>query len=148
MKMYAIPCLVIVGLMLSACGGGSSTNGNINGTWAAVLTDPNNTTGPAFDFKTSFTQSSGSNLNIVSLSITTENDACFGSAGTPTGTFGLSGDFNGNVSGTFGMIIPSTNPSGNTLTLNGTVANSVISGTWTLTGTGCTGQGTFTMNKQ
>ena len=40
-------------------------------------------------------------------------------------------------------------PSGNSLKLNGTVANgNTITGTWTLTGSsGCAGSGTFTMTK-
>jgi hypothetical protein len=40
-------------------------------------------------------------------------------------------------------------PPGNTLTLNGTLTNSTIMGTWTLTGltSGCTGNGNFTMSR-
>jgi len=38
---------------------------------------------------------------------------------------------------------------GNQLQLNGALHNNTINGTWTLTGStsGCTGSGTFTMNK-
>ncbi len=145
MKKIGLSLIISLGLILSACGGGNSS-GNINGNWAATLSDPNNNTGPDFAFTTTFTQSSGSNVNVVNLAFTTK-DSCFGTSGTETGSFGLAGDFNGNVTGTFAMTIQSATPSGNTLTLNGTVNNGTISGTWTLTGTGCTGAGTFTMNK-
>lgn len=46
------------------------------------------------------------------------------------------------------MSVVSGVPSGNHLTLNGTVAGNTISGKWNLTGSGgCTGSGTFVMNK-
>ncbi len=145
MKKFGILLVISLGFMLIGCGN-SSNSGNINGNWTAQLTDPTNNTGPAFAFTTSFAQSSGSNVNIVNLTFTTE-DSCFGTSGTETGSFGLAGDFNGNVTGTFGMTIQSATPSGNTLTLNGAVTNNQITGNWTLTGTGCTGSGTFTMSK-
>jgi hypothetical protein len=90
---------------------------------------------------------SGTGVSVTNLTFTTENDSCFGNSGTETGSFGLTGNFNGDVTGTFAMTIQSANPSGNTLTLNGTVASSKITGTWVLTGIGCTGSGTFSMNK-
>ncbi len=146
MSKIGLSFIISLGLILSACGGGANSSGNINGNWAATLSDPTNNTGPTFAFTTSFTQSSGSNVNVVNLTFTTK-DSCFGTSGTETGSFGFAGDFNGNVTGTFAMTIQSATPSGNTLTLNGTVNNNTISGTWTLTGVGCTGSGTFTMNK-
>jgi len=145
-KNLGIAFLMLFGFMLVGCGGGPNSSGNINGNWTATLVDPTNNTGPVFAFTTSFTQSSNSGVNVTNLSFTT-NQSCFGTAGTATGSFGLAGNFNGNVSGTFGMTIPSTIPSGNTLTLNGTVANNTITGTWTLAGPGCNGSGTFSMNK-
>ena len=147
MKKVGISLVILLGLMAASCGGGSNNSGNINGNWAASLSDPNNNTGPVFAFATSFTQMSGSGVSVTNLSFTTENDSCFGTSGSETGSFGFAGDFNGNVTGTFAMTIQSATPSGNTLTLNGTVAGSKITGTWTLTGTGCTGSGTFTMTK-
>ncbi len=65
------------------------------------------------------------------------------------GGFSLTGNFNGNVSGTFHMTIQSGTPSGNILSLQGNVNNSMIAGTWTLTGVtaGCSGSGNFTMTK-
>jgi hypothetical protein len=45
-------------------------------------------------------------------------------------------------------MVTSGNPSGNTLTLNGTVNGNTITGTWQLVGgTGCTGNGNFTVAK-
>jgi hypothetical protein len=86
---------------------------------------------------------SGSNLNF------TTSSNCFASGSTETGSFNLSGNFNGNVTGSFGLTIQSGTPSGNTLTLNGAVKSNAIAGTWTLSGVtaGCSGSGTFTMNK-
>jgi hypothetical protein len=146
MKQLAIALLASFALCLTACGGGSSNSGNINGNWRATLTNTDNS--PAFGFATSFTQNSGSDVTVTNLSFTTKS-SCFSSGGTQTGSFALSGDFNGNVAGSFGMTIKSGTPSGNTLTLQGTVKNNTISGTWTLTGVtaGCTGAGTFTMTR-
>jgi len=47
------------------------------------------------------------------------------------------------------LTITSATPSGNTLTLQGTVNNNAITGTWTLTGLtpGCTGSGNFTLTR-
>jgi hypothetical protein len=68
---------------------------------------------------------------------------------THTGTIALSGDFNGNVTGLFGLTIQSGSPGGNTLTLSGNVKNNLITGTWTLAGisSGCTGAGNFTISR-
>jgi hypothetical protein len=139
--------LLMLALILSACGGASSSNsGNINGNWTAALSDNNGT--PVFAFTTSFTQSSGTGMSVTNFSFTTSSP-CFVSGGTETGSFVLSGNFNGSVSGAFQMTIQSGTPSGNTLTLQGTVKNNSITGTWMLSGvtSGCTGSGNFTMMK-
>lgn len=146
MGKLGIAFLLLFSLMVSGCGN-SSNSGNINGAWTATLTDPTNSSGPDFIFSTSFTQGNGSTLSVTNFTFTSENESCFGTAGTANGSFGLAGNFNGNVTGTFAMTVSSASPQGNTLTLNGTVANNTISGTWSLSGTGCTGSGTFSMNK-
>jgi hypothetical protein len=87
-------------------------------------------------------------LNVVNFSFTT-SDACFASDQvTETGSFGFGGDFQGHVTGTFGMVISSTGSDQAVLTLQGTVKNGTITGTWTLTGTtgACSGNGQFTMS--
>jgi hypothetical protein len=144
MRFIGVLCVLTVGVLLSACG--NSSSGNINGNWSAMLTNSDGT--PAFAFTTAFTQGSGTNLNVTHFSFTTSG-SCFGSETvTETGSFGFTGNFNGNVSGAFGMTISATNNPSDLLTLQGTVSNGKITGTWTLTGsTSCTGSGTFTMTR-
>ena len=142
MKQSAVALVLSLVLTLSGCGGGSNS-GNINGTWTAMLTGDT-----AFAFTTNFTQGSGSNLTIVSFQFTTAG-ACFSDQQTrETGSFVLSGDFNGNLTGQFGFTISTMVVPVSTLTLTGTANNGTISGTWTLTGApGCTGNGSFTMTR-
>jgi hypothetical protein len=147
MKQLGIAVLLVLGLTLAACGGGSSSSSNsINGNWTATLTNPDGS--PAFAFTTSLSQSSGTVVTVTNLSFTTST-SCFSSGGTETGSFVLSGNFNGSVSGGFQMTAQSGTPSGNTLILQGTVNNNAVTGTWTLTGvtSGCTGSGTFIMTR-
>lgn len=144
MTKSGIALLLSLIVTLAGCGGGNSNMGNINGTWTATLTNPQG--GTAFAFTTNFMQGSGNNLNVVSFQFTTSG-SCFSGPTSETGSFVLSGDFNGHVSGQFGFTISTTFPSdNNVLTLVGTVNGNTISGTWTLTGvSGCTGNGNFTM---
>ena len=144
MKKLALAMLIAFGLTFVGC---SSTNSaaNINGNWTATLTDTKGT--QVFGFNTSFVQSSDGALTVSNFTFST-NSQCFVSGETESGTFALSGDFNGNVSGAFGMTVQSGSPSGNTLTLTGTVKGSTITGTWVLVGgTDCTGTGNFTFTK-
>jgi hypothetical protein len=69
---------------------------------------------------------------------------------TESGSFALSGDFNGNVTGQFQYTVTSGQPAGNVLTLTGAVSGNTISGQWTLSGntpSGCSGSGNFTLTK-
>jgi hypothetical protein len=144
MKQFGIAIVLALGLVLAACGGGNSSSSNtVSGNWTATLTGT-----PALAFTTSLTQSSGTVVTGTNLSFTTSTN-CFTSGGSQTGSFALSGNFNGNITGVFQLTITSGTPSGNTLVLQGNVNNNTISGTWTLTGvtSGCTGNGTFTMTK-
>jgi hypothetical protein len=136
-------------LILGGCGNSNSTNsgnGNVNGNWTATLTNPDST--PAFAFTTTFTQMSGSSVNVTNFTFTTASP-CFVSGETETGSFILSGNFSGSVAGAFQLTIKSGNPSGDTLTLNGTANNNTITGTWTLVGisSGCSGSGNFVVTK-
>ena len=145
MKFIGIACTLILAVAMAGCGGGNSS-GNINGSWSAMLTNADGA--PAFSFTTSFTQASGTRVNITNFSFTTSG-SCFESQQvTETGSFGLSGNFNGNVSGGFGMTITATNNPSDVLTLQGTVSNGKITGTWTLAGgASCSGNGTFAMTR-
>lgn len=97
---------------------------------------------------TTFTESSSNAVTVTNLKFTTDTP-CFVSGETGTAAFVLSGNFNGSVTGAFQFTITSGNPSGDTLTMQGTANNNVITGTWTLTGihSGCTGNGKFTLSK-
>ncbi len=143
MKQFGIAVVLAVGLILAACGGSSSASDTVNGNWTATLTGTQDLT-----FTTSFTQSNGSTVTGTNLTFTTSTP-CFTSGGSQTGSFVLSGNFNGNITGGFQLTITSGTPSGNTLVLQGTVNNNTITGTWTLTGltSGCSGLGNFTLTK-
>ena len=136
--------VVFVGMTLIGCGSNGS-NSNINGTWNATLVSGGNRT--VFSFGTPFDVNGDGSLSVSNFQFTT-NSPCFVSGETESGSFTLSGNFNGSVNGTFGFTVQSGNPSGNALALSGTANGNTISGTWTLTGSGgCTGNGTFTMTK-
>ncbi len=144
MKKFAAAAFILLALTLVGCGGGNNS-GNINGNWTASLTDGSGT--QMFAFQTSFVESSAGSLSVNNFSFST-NSPCFVSGDTESGTFVLGGDFNGNVSGQFGMTVQSGTPSGNTLILAGKANGNTITGTWTLTGgSGCTGTGNFTLTK-
>lgn len=145
MKHFALAALLIASLTLIGCASHSNP-ANINGTWNATLMSNGNGS-PVFTFGTSLSVNGDGSLTISNFSFST-NSPCFVSGETESGSFTLSGNFNGQVNGTFGFTVLSGTPAGNTLTLSGTASGNTISGKWTLTGgTGCTGSGTFTMTK-
>jgi hypothetical protein len=95
-------------------------------------------------------EASSGGVSVSSFTITSANGSCFTGTTTESGSFTLSGNFSGNVTGTFGMTITAQDTGGqNVLMLQGGVAaNNTITGNWSVTGTtACTGQGTFTMTK-
>jgi hypothetical protein len=144
MKRSFVNLILFSTMLLAACGGGNS--GNVNGTWTASLTNPDGS--PAFNFTTSLTQNNGTNVSGTNINFTTSSP-CFSTVSSETGGFTLSGNTNGVTTGSFELTIQSGTPSGNVMTLNGTLNNNTITGTWTLTGvtSGCTGNGNFTMNR-
>jgi len=144
MKQLALALLFLVGLTLAGCGSNSNSS-NINGTWKATLMSAGST--PVLTFGTSLVVNGNGSLNITNFSFTT-NSPCFVSGETESGSFTLSGNFNGQARGSFGFTVNSGTPSGNTLTLAGTANGNTITGTWTLTGgSGCAGNGGFTMTR-
>jgi hypothetical protein len=148
MKKFAVGVLLSAGLVLAGCGSGNNNSGNVNGNWTAALTDSNNN--PVFAFSTSLvaTGSNGS-LTISNLTFSTNDPSCSITEATETGSFMLSGNFNGNVTGKFLFNITSGNGNNADLSLTGTANGGAISGTWALVGgtVSCTGSGNFTMTK-
>lgn len=150
MRNLGIILSTLAALVLVGCGGGTSQSSAINGNWTAALTTSASGT-PVFSFTTALTDMGNGGVSVTNLTFTTATP-CFGSTTTATGGFTLSGTTNGVTSGGFQMTVqsgPAGTASNNLLNLQGTLRNNTISGTWTLTGiaSGCTGSGTFTMNK-
>ena len=141
----AAATILILGLTLIGCGASSKNGATINGNWTATLMDTNNN--QAFAFSTSLSQMSNGSVSVTNFNFKT-NSPCFVTGETETGSVSLTGDFNGNVSGSFGLNVQSGSPGGNNLILSGAVKGSTITGTWTLTGgSGCTGSGSFAMTR-
>ena len=137
----AVPILPVLILALAGCGSNSHVVGNINGKWAATLSS---TGADTFAFNTLLTVHGDGSLGSSNFTFTVHNTHCFPSTTAETGSFTLQGNFNGQVSGGFQYTI--TGAEGNILSLNGTVQNGQITGTWTLSGAiGCSGNGNFTM---
>ncbi len=145
MKSLAFVLLLGLGLTLAGCGS-DQKSGNINGNWTATVTDTSGA--QVFAFTTSLQGTGNSGTVTIKNFHFSSNSPCFVTGETESGTFALSGNFNGNVSGQFGMSILSGSPGGNSLTLTGTVSGNTITGTWILAGSsGCNGNGTFTMTR-
>jgi hypothetical protein len=145
MKKITAIALLGLSLILSSCGANSHLVGNINGLWKATLSSSGADT---FTFMTDLTVNADGSLGSTSFNLTLNSTPCTFPSTTESGSFTISGNFNGQVSGTFHYVIESTGVEVNTLTLDGTVSGGVISGTWKVTGAtaNCAGNGTFTMN--
>lgn len=145
MKQFAVAVLLLVSLTVIGCGYSNRNAGSINGTWNATLLSNGNSTN--FNFGTSLTETGNGSITFVNFNFTSSSP-CFANGETETGSFTLSGNYNGQVNGTFGMTIQASGSAPNTLVLNGTAAGNTISGNWTLAGSpGCTGSGTFVMTR-
>ena len=146
MKNFALIVLLTMGLLTVGCGSNSSTPGNINGTWNATLTDVNGVV-TDFNFGTALVVNGDGTLAISNFNFNSSSP-CFISGETESGSFTLSGNFSGRVTGQLHYTVTSGSPTGNTLVLNGSANGNTIAGTWTLNGGGgCSGSGTFTMTK-
>jgi hypothetical protein len=148
MKRLAIVALLAFELMISGCGSTTKTvtQTAASGTWQAAITGGVGEAS-ALNFITSYTVNGDNSLSIATLQfLTTGAGSCFESGATASGTATLTTDSANLTTGPVTFIVQSGTPAGNTLTLSGTESNTTITGTWTLTGgTGCTGQGDFTM---
>lgn len=148
-KLIATFILMALVIAMTGCSSSSNSSTNINGTWSASLV--NTPTGPTvYSFTTTFTEVSGGGVSVTNFTLTSANGTCMTGQSTESGSFTLSGNFSGSVTGTFGMTITTQDTGGqDVLTLQGGVSsNNTITGTWSLTGTSaCTGQGTFTINR-
>ena len=144
MKSIAAVVLLAASLAFSGCGSNSTLNGNINGTWNATL---NSSGTESFGFATTLVVNSGGALGSSNFIFTVNNTPCVFPVVTESGSFTISGNFNGQVSGAFHYVVTSTGATVNTLTLDGVVSGGQITGTWTVSGAtgGCGGNGTFTM---
>ena len=140
MKRLAI--VLGLGTLMAAC---ATDHTSINGTWRATLSSSNGA--EEFDFTTGLVAISNNGLNVTNLTFNSQNP-CFPGTSTASGAYASSGDFNGNASGGFQLTVNSTT-GGNQLTLIGMLNQNSLAGTWTLTGqtSGCTGSGTFIMNR-
>jgi len=141
--------LLTLGISMVGCSSGNGSNStNVNGTWSASLTDSQSGQ-TTYAFTTTLTEVSGGSVSISNFTFTSTGSCFVEGQTTESGTFTLSGDFNGNVKGTFGMTIQSTTGGGPQLTLQGGVgSNNTITGTWSLSGaTGCSGSGNFTFTR-
>lgn len=147
MKQFCVALLLVVSLALVGCGSGNGSNPvTVNGNWSAILVNDDGSS--AFAFTTALLVKGDGTLSVTNFTFSSDSP-CFVAGQTTSGSFALSGDFNGHVTGTFAFTVESQSPVGNTLTLSGTASGNTISGTWTLTGgTGCTGSGRFTMTRQ
>jgi hypothetical protein len=146
MKRIGVAMLLLAAIALVGCGSSSTNPATINGNWNATLTESNSQAYGTLGL--SLVVNNDGTLSVTNLTITSPSP-CFTSGQTATGSFMLSGNFNGNVTGTFGLTVKSGSPAGDTLTLNGQANGNTISGTWTLGGQypGCSGNGTFTMTR-
>lgn len=138
--------LLSVSMILSGCGSSSHATGNINGMWSATLS--NTTLANDFAFMTNLTVHADGSLGTSSFNLTMNNTACAFPSSTESGSFTITGNLNGQVSGKFHYVIMSTGVESDILTLDGTVSGGQITGTWTVSGAvgSCTGNGSFTMN--
>jgi len=148
MKRIGVTSLVLLTLVLSACGGGSSTSApkSINGFWTADLQNPDGL--HALVFNADLAQGSGAALTISNFAIMSPSP-CFVSTTSQSGTFTATGNSGGFQPGPFTMTVSTILDTEveNVATLTGTRdSNGRISGNWTLTGfAGCNSGGTFLM---
>jgi hypothetical protein len=138
-KAAKITILLALGMTLVACGSsGGLRSGNINGAWTATLTNPNGSM--AYQFSATFTQGTGGALSVTNLNFTVPGPCLL------SGALGAQGSFTP-TDGSFGVSMAALDVGGPMLSLQGTLSNNMISGTWTASATlpPCSGNGSFTI---
>jgi len=150
MKAISVTALVLLALVLTACGGSSKSSNpaprGVDGFWTINLHNPDGSL--ALVFNANLTQAGGSSLNISNFSVFTPSP-CFTSSTSQSATFTVTGASGGFQTGPFTMTVSTIFGTAveNVATLTGTrEPDGRISGTWTLTGlSGCNGTGTLLM---
>jgi hypothetical protein len=136
--------ILALGLTMLGCGSGSSSTTNINGNWSASLISTQGGQ-PVYSFTTTLTETGGNGLNITNFTFTSTGSCFVSGQTTETGSFTLSGNFSGSVTGTFGMTITGAQ---NVLFLQGGIGpNNTLTGNWSVTGSTCSGAGTFVFTR-
>ena len=141
MRYIVLSILAALTVVLSGCGGGSTTSSNeLSGNWSATLTDSKGST--VLGFNVTFTQGGSTVIGVANLNFTTTSSCVAVIVSPPTAAIATGGAFQ--------MTILSgvTNLNGsNQVALQGTPASNMITGTWNLSGTGmgCTDSGSFAM---
>src|SRR5271170_3421606 len=141
-KQIATIVLLALGLIMSGCGSGSasaaSASRSINGAWTATLTNANGSI--AYQFSATFTQDLGGVLSITNLTFTDPGACLLSDQPGAQGSFAPANE-------AFGMSMISPDVGGPMLSLQGTLSNGRISGSWSASGLlpPCNGTGTFTI---
>jgi hypothetical protein len=133
--------LLTLGLSMSGCGSSTGANpgsGNIYGAWTATLSNPDGSI--AYQFSATFTQGTGTVLNITNLTFTNPGACLLSNEPGAQGTFTPANE-------AFGMSMVSPDVGGPMMNLQGTLTNGRISGTWSATALlpPCSGNGTLTI---
>jgi len=149
-KPTAVIAVLALVVAMAGCGSNNGSNTNVNGNWSATLLNSSDGSS-AFSFTTTLNEASQGNVTVTNFKFTSTGSCFVDGQTTQSGNFTLSGDFSGNVKGTFGMTVSSLPSSGtqSQLVLQGGVGpNNTVTGTWTLSGSSaCTGNGTFVFNR-
>ncbi|HUO24726.1 MAG TPA: hypothetical protein VMU61_03610 [Candidatus Aquilonibacter sp.] len=134
MKQLAVVVLLALELAVLGCGSSTPTNTAptaASGTWQAVLVGGSGEAS-TLNFVTTFSVNGDSSLDVTGIQFITVGP-CFGAGSTAGGSLSVSNS-TGVVTGPFSFSVQSG--TGNTLTLAGTENGTVITGTWTLNGSG------------
>ena len=136
-KATEITVLLVLVLAITACG--SPSSGNINGNWTATLANADGSV--AYRFSATLARGTDSVLNVTNLTFTTPGP-CMSAAEPATGSFTP-------TSGAFALSMASPDVGGPLMSLEGTLSDSGISGTWSASVVllPCSGNGTFTMQR-